>query len=101
MTLKPFPNGDERRPDGTFAPGNGAARGHRGPRAATQRIRSLIRDAVTDDDVTAIFGELIRQAKSGDTQAAKVVLCYVLGRPVDVTVNQRLDGLAALDELDL
>jgi hypothetical protein len=44
-------------------------------------MRRAIHDAVTPDDVRALFGKLLQRALEGDTDAAKVVLVYTVGRP--------------------
>lgn len=70
---------DARDTRGRFASGNQAAKG-RGPGGAG-RVRALIREAVTDDDLRAIVATLVAEAKAGNLQAAKELLDRLAGKP--------------------
>ena len=68
-----------RLPDGTFGRGNNAACGHR-RRKQMAVLRSAFTDAITPEDVQAIVTTLLRMAKDGDANAAKLVLDRALGK---------------------
>jgi len=55
------------------------------------RLRSLLLDAVSDDDLRAVVRKLVEQARGGDTAAAKLLLAYVVGRPAGVVDPDGLD----------
>ncbi len=90
-------NGDGRDSEtGRFARGNRAAVGHRntlGQQAA--RLRAALLKAVTPGDVRAIVETLIRRARDGDAVAVRVLFGYVLGRPVEHDILERIDALEA------
>lgn len=70
---------DARDTRGRFVGGNQAAKG-RGPGDAG-RVRALIRESVTDDDLRAIVATLVAEAKAGNLQAAKELLDRLAGKP--------------------
>src|SRR5262245_30071689 len=85
--------GNDREPDtGRFLPGNKTGRMFQpGNRAAAGRAlrcrktcewRGLLNDAVGDDDFLAIVAKMIAAAKEGDWEAAKLLLAYLMGKPV-------------------
>jgi len=45
------------------------------------RMRSLLSNTITDEDVQGIAGAIVKRAKEGDLTAAKLVLSYVVGTP--------------------
>jgi hypothetical protein len=61
------------------------------------RLRSVLLDAVSDDDLRAVARKLVEQAKAGDMAAGKLLLAYVVGRPADAVSPDTLD----LDEWKL
>jgi hypothetical protein len=69
-----------RSENGRFAPGNSFARGNPTARHA-QRLRQLFVTAVSEDDIRAIVAKLVELAKSGDIQAANLLLTRALGKP--------------------
>jgi hypothetical protein len=74
-------NGRDTR--GKFTAGNRCAVGN--PFAAkVARLRSLMLDAVSEEDLKAIIEGLVGRAKAGDPAAIKILLDHVLGRPVPV-----------------
>jgi hypothetical protein len=72
---------DGRQPGGRFGPGNKFGKGNPHLRRAAA-LRAAALDAVTEDDMRAIFERLVLKAKVGDLGAAKLVLEHVIGRPV-------------------
>lgn len=68
-----------RLPDGTFAPGNQAACGHK-RRQHMAKLRAAFTEAVTPEDVHEIVSTLVRQAKDGCAVSAKLVLDRALGK---------------------
>jgi hypothetical protein len=75
---------------GRFTKGNKCAAGNPFARRLA-RLRSLLLDAVSDDDLRAVARKLVEQARDGDTAAAKLLLAYVLGRPAAVVDPDTLD----------
>ena len=76
-------------------PGNPAAH-----RAA--RLRALVAECVTDDDLRAVIGKLLEMAKAGDGMAIRELLDRLLGKSiaamaVDVTTTSP-DGSGVLVE---
>jgi len=75
---------------GRFAAGNKAAKGNPFARRVA-RLRSVLLDAVSDEDLRQIAQGLVRRARNGDAAAAKVLLAYVLGKPAPVVDPDSLD----------
>jgi len=70
----------QRQANGQFAVGNKLGKGN--PYAArVAKLRAVLLDAVTDDDVVKIIHGLLKKAQSGDLACAKLVLSYVLCQP--------------------
>ena len=55
------------------------------------RLRSVMPDAVSEDDLKAIVVALVAQAKDGDVVAAREILNRTIGKPVDAVDVDRLD----------
>jgi len=88
---KPTANGSNgRKPNGQFAKGNPGGPGNPFARR-TARLRATLLDAVGEDGLSEIIQELVSAAKGGDVQAAKLVLSYTLGKPVDAIHPDSLD----------
>ena len=81
VAKKPLRNGSNgRRADGRFAIGNPGGPGN--PYAKqVARVRSLIVDAVSEDDLRAVISMLVERAKGGDVLAARELLNRLVGRP--------------------
>ena len=91
--LETEPAGTDGRDNaGKFSAGNSFGRGNPVARHA-QRLRQLFVQAVTEDDVTAIVQKLVAMAKSGDIQAANLVLTRALGKPSTSEVTLPLDDV--------
>ena len=83
---------------GRFIKGNKAGRGRPiGSRVDALR-RSLI-EAVTVEDIKTIIQAVIRQAKSGDLNAAKLVFSQVLGNPANMDIIER-QGLQTIEDVE-
>jgi hypothetical protein len=82
-------NGD-RDAGGRSAAGNRAAVGNPFNRRCA-RLRGLLMDAVTDDDVRAIARRLVGAARRGDTAAAKLFFAYLMGKPTAAPDPDLLD----------
>ena len=82
-------NGGDRGPAGRFTAGNAGGPGN--PHAKRiAKLRSLLVEAVNDDDLRAIISKLVEQAKAGDDAARRELLDRLLGRPhqaTETTVN--------------
>jgi hypothetical protein len=88
-----------RNSDGSFAKGNPGGPGNpHGRRVA--RLRSLMLDAVTDDDLKEIVTSMVSQAKAGDAAATKLLLSYLVGKPVDAPDPDRLAVAETENEAD-
>jgi hypothetical protein len=86
-------NHDQR---GRFTQGNKAACGNPHARRMA-RLRSAFLDSLPVERIGELAGKLMELALAGDVAAAKLVLSYALGRPVEVVNPDRLD----LDEIAL
>ena len=83
--LNPPPNAKHGRAGsrdagGRFAKGNPGGPGNPYARRVA-RLRSLMLEAVSDDDLKAIVAALVQQAKAGDLAAAREVLNRCTGKP--------------------
>ena len=90
MKETPSPNGDngDRDARGRFAKGNRAGPGN--PQCVqVAKLRQAAMNAVPVERLERIFDALATRAENGDVKAAKVVLAYTIGKPVDVTTNER------------
>lgn len=67
-----------------------------------KRIRSLLDNAVTDDDWHAAFKELSKRMKQGDIKAFQILAAYRFGLPRDQVEESRGGGVLVLrmPELD-
>lgn len=82
---RPSANGENGRAGsrdagGRFAKGNPGGPGNPYARRVA-RLRSLMLEAVSDDDLKAIVAALVQQAKAGDLAAAREVLNRCTGKP--------------------
>lgn len=69
-----------RGPDGRFLAGNQAAASHK-RRQRMAMLRCAFTEAVTPEAIAEIVNTLVRQAKGGCPQSAKLVLDRALGKP--------------------
>jgi hypothetical protein len=70
-----------RDPRGLFAKGNTIASGN--PMNKRMReLRQRFLDCATDADIQDVYASLMESIRSGDTAAAKVLLEYLVGKPV-------------------
>jgi ribosomal protein L17 len=65
---------------GRFTKGNPGGPGNPYPKQVA-KIRSVILECVSDQDLRAIIHKLVEQAKAGDIQAAREVLNRLAGKP--------------------
>ena len=82
MSSSPSPNGRNgpRDAKGRFGVGNPGGPGN--PYAKqVGRIRSLILETVTEEDLRAIVAGLVDRAKAGDMAAARELFNRLVGRP--------------------
>ena len=85
-----------RATNGQFARGNSGGPGNPfGRRLASMRQAILV--AVSDEDITQIMKSMTDLAKSGNIQAAKLVLHYAVGKPAPAPEPDRVD----IDEWNL
>ncbi|HZY85156.1 MAG TPA: hypothetical protein VFE78_10020 [Gemmataceae bacterium] len=75
---------------GRFGKGNAGGPGNPFARQVAA-LRSALLGRVTAEDVEAVAGELIRQAKEGNLAAAKLLLSYTLGKPAPAVDPDTLD----------
>lgn len=75
---------------GRFSPGNAGGPGNPYARQTALMIKAA-RQAVSLERVTAILEKLGQMAEEGDVAAAKVVLAYVIGKPMPINHPDLLD----------
>ncbi len=92
--LVPFADGlTGRDAAGRFVRGNAGGPGN--PHGGTvARLRSVLLDEVTDDDLRAVVRALVEAAKAGNIPAAREVLDRTLGRVAVPTADVDADALA-------
>lgn len=113
----PSPNGTNGRcGNGRFAVGNAGGPGN--PHVArVAKLRAVLLDAVTEDDLRAVVAKLVGLAKCGDIAAIKLLLERTIGKPpqsielvadVDLPrqetseeIHARLDAIAARIDAEL
>ena len=71
-----------RNSNGQFAKGNPGGPGNPYARRVA-RLRSALLDAVGENGLTDIVQGMVTAAKGGDVAAAKLLLSYLLGKPVE------------------
>jgi hypothetical protein len=84
-----------RRSDGTFAPGNQASKGvTKGKGSHAQRAKQRknrhvaeMESVVTPEDIREITRAHLKKAKQGDRWSTRILLDYLIGRPVQRTVQ--------------
>ena len=80
---EPSTNGTNgRKPNGQFAKGNKCGTGNPFARHVA-RLRASLIEAVGDDGLADIVQGMVTAAKGGDVAAAKLLLSYLLGKPVE------------------
>ncbi len=71
-----------RKSNGQFAKGNPGGPGNPYARRVA-RLRATLLDAVGENGLADIVQGMITAAKGGDVAAAKLLLSYLLGKPVE------------------
>ena len=90
-TAEPSENGGNGRDaSGRFVRGNAGGPGNPHARR-TSRLRALLLDSVSDDDLRAVVQSLVTRAKSGDVPACRELLNRLIGRPTEAADPDRLD----------
>jgi hypothetical protein len=80
---KPSTNGNNgRNSNGQFAKGNKLGTGNPYARRVA-RLRSTLLDSVGENGLADIVQGMVAAAKGGDVAAAKLLLSYLLGKPVE------------------
>ena len=80
---KPSTNGTSgRKSNGQFSKGNPGGPGNPYARRVA-RLRATLLDAVGENGLADIVQGMISAAKGGDVAAAKLLLSYLLGKPVE------------------
>ena len=80
---KPSTNGTSgRKSNGQFAEGNKCGTGNPYARRVA-RLRSALLEAVGENGLADIVQGMVTAAKGGDVAAAKLLLSYLLGKPVE------------------
>ncbi len=109
MTQSGQPSGDGlngRDPrSGRFLRGHKFAKGGHPHAARAAALMGTLLEAVTDDDVRAVWAALTKAAKSGDVAACRTWLDKVYGRDMDlcsqeIPTRARLELLRLLDGED-
>jgi len=85
-------DGDRDPATGRFRRGNSASRGN--PLGGqVSKLRAALIEAVSEGDMREVAAGLIKAAKAGDVAAAKVLLTYTLGKPIEHDLLQRIEAL--------
>ena len=89
----------DRDDKGKFVPGNQAAVG-RSRKHAEQvgNLRRALYEEVTPERLKRIVNSLIVEAEAGQVAAARLVLEYCLGKPLEADILERLERLEALEQ---
>ncbi len=82
--------GNGRDALGRFTSGNVGGPGNPFARRVA-RLRQVLIDSVTEEEMAIIAGQLVVQAKLGDQAAIKLLFQYVLGKPAAVVDPDALD----------
>ena len=77
---------------GRFAPGNQLAVGNLMAHKVA-RFRNKLFDAVSMTDFESIVCEVTNKAKSGEAWACKLIFMYILGKPLEADLLQRINDL--------
>jgi len=89
--MVPTANGDNGRDsNGRFTKGNSGGPGNPHARR-TARIRRLILDSVSDDDIRATLATLVNLARGGDLAAIRELLDRTAGKAVPAVDPDRVD----------
>jgi hypothetical protein len=75
---------------GKFTPGNAGGPGNPFARRVAH-LRSVMVQAISDEDIAAIIVKLMEQARAGDAASAKVLFQYVIGKPTVAPNPDRMD----------
>jgi len=86
----PSPDANGRDQNGRFAKGNPGGPGNPFARR-TAALRQAFSDALTQEGLNILAQRLLLQAQNGDVAAAKLVLAYAIGKPVDPVDPDTLD----------
>jgi hypothetical protein len=79
-----------RESNGRFAAGNKGGPGNPFARH-TARLRKMLLETVSDDDMRAVFQKLVELARGGDVTAIKLLLAYAIGKPTDAVDPDTVD----------
>ena len=82
MTTRSTNGTNGRNSNGQFAKGNPGGPGNPYARHVA-RLRASLIEAVGDDGLKDIVQGMVTAAKGGDVAAAKLLLSYLLGKPVE------------------
>ena len=82
MTIPSTNGSNGRKSNGRFAKCNKLGTGNPYARRVA-RLRSALLDAVGEDGLKDIVRGMVTAAKGGDVAAAKLLLSYLLGKPVE------------------
>src|SRR6266480_7531802 len=77
--------------NGQFAKGNPGGPGNPFARQVA-KLRKVILDRLTEEDLLAITEALLAKAKEGNVGAARLLLAYGIGKPISAPDPDRLDG---------
>jgi hypothetical protein len=81
---------------GRFTSGNAAAVGRSRPHAAqVAELRSALFVELTPERLRRVVNGLVQAAEAGQVAAARLVLEYALGKPVEHDLLARLEALEA------
>lgn len=90
------PNG--RTSDGRFTAGNRLARGNPLARQV-QALRTALLSAVTPDDLVVVTKRLVKEARTGNLVAMKILYDRLLGPSIAVDLLERLERIEEVLEI--
>ena len=73
----------KRSSSGRFGEGNpgGPGRGKGKRDNSIENALNIIREAITEEDLTAVVQRMVKAAKAGNVRAAQLLLAYKAGKP--------------------
>lgn len=81
--------GRDRDANGRLLPGHQCP-GPGRPRRGEERYSDCLRRAISADDIEAVFRKVCEKARKGDLAAARLLLSYSVGLPIDSSLEGRL-----------
>jgi len=65
------------------------------------KLRLQIQQAISPAEIKSVFRTLLKQAKTGDTEAARLLLAYMVGRPAPMPADAEGASIGGIVDLDV